>query len=143
MFLISFSSSSEELSKSTREVEDKVSQIKSLKEELSKFKLESSSLKEQLDASKNKFVEETSMLEKASAEAASRLTADIEAAKASLKEKESEKDSLKAQILDLEKINSAKIENLKKEISDKEEQLSKVTQVGIALPFQSSTLYMY
>ena len=123
-------SSSEELSKATRELEVKASEVKSLKEELSKLKLDSSSIKEQLEASKSKFAEETSKLEKASAEAASRLNGDIEALKANLKEKEVEKDLLKAQLSEEDKSNSAKIENLKKEISDKEDQLSKVTQVN-------------
>ena len=94
------------------------------------MKLDSSSIKEHLEASKSKFAEETSKLEKASAEAASRLNGDIEALKANLKEKEVEKDLLKAQISEEDKSNSAKIENLKKEISDKEDQLSKVTQVN-------------
>ncbi len=92
---------------------------------MSKWKLESSSLKEQLEVSKAKFVEETAKQEKAKSEAVSKLSADIEALKSDISERKGEIESLKNQRSEDEKKNTEQVQNLRKDLSERDEQLSK------------------
>ncbi len=117
-----------------QEIESKNSELKTLKEDLSKWKLESSGLKEQLEISKNKLTEEISKLEKIKAEAVSKLTEEIESLKAATAEKKSEIDSLKAQMSESNKKFEEKIEKFKNDMSDKENQLNKANQVKVQDP---------
>ena len=116
------------MSKASQEIEQKSSELKTLKEELAKWKLESSSFKEQLEVAKAKISEETSKLEKSKSEAVAKLTADVEALKVTLGEKKAEADGLKIQISEKEKSHRDSIEAVKKELAAKEDLLSKANQ---------------
>ena len=116
------------MSKASQEIELKSAEIKSLKEESSKLKLESTSLKEQLEASKAKLAEETARLEKVRSETIDKLQADLEVSKAAVAEKKAQVEALKAQISEKEKIHSELVEQVRKEVSVKDEQLGKANQ---------------
>ena len=116
------------MSKASQEIEAKSAELRSLKEESSKLKLESTSLKEQLEASKAKLAEETARLEKIRVEAVDKLKADLEVSKAGVVEKKAEVESLKAQLGEKEKVHAELLEQVKKEVAAKEEQLGKANQ---------------
>ena len=90
-----------------------------------KLKLESTSLKEQLEASKAKLAEETARLEKVRSETVDKLQADLEVSKAAVAEKKAQVEALKAQIGEKEKIHS---ELVTTEVAVKDEQLGKANQ---------------
>jgi chromosome segregation ATPase len=116
------------LSKASQEIEQKSSELRTVKDELARWKLESSSFKEQLEVAKAKMSEETSKLEKSKSEAVQKLTSDVDALKATLGEKKAEAEALKIQISEKEKTHCESIETVKKELAAKEDLLSKANQ---------------
>jgi len=123
-----------------QEIEVKNTELKTLRDEVSKLKLESSGLKEHLEISKTKLLDETSKLEKSKLEAVSRLEEDLHKTKSSISEKNNEIESLKMQILDLNKTFKDKEDKLNLRLESKESLLSKANLVQNYITFQDMEL---
>jgi len=123
-----------------QEIEVKNTELKTLRDEVSKLKLESSGLKEHLEISKTKLLDETSKLEKSKLEAVSRLEEDLHKTKSSISEKNNEIESLKMQILDLNKTFKDKEDKLNLRLESKESLLSKANLVQNYFTFKDMEL---